>query len=229
MKSRLNLVRDQRGMTLIELVVATTAGAIIFLGLTTVVITSMHTTTRITNRVHATQKARTVVHGVVSSLHSACVVSQFAPIQTGSTGTSLSYISATGSAVVPTPAFKTVSLSGTTLSESTYAKTGGSAPKWTFSSTPSTRTLMTRVSPSSGSGIFSYYGYASGQVSTTPFSTPLSSTDAAKTVQVTVALKVAPPSATITDAKAAANVRDSALLRFTPPTFATSASNLPCE
>jgi Tfp pilus assembly protein PilW len=217
-------------MTLIELVVATTAGAVIFLGLTTVVITSMHQTTRITNRVHATQQARTAVHGIVNSLHSACVASQFAPVQTDSTGTLLRFISATGSEVSPTPVLHSISLSGTTITESIYPYASGTAPRWTFSGTPSsTRQLMTRVSPISGSSIFSYYGYTSGQISATPFSASPLGANAASTVQVTVALKVAPRGSTVTDAKAAAHVQDSALLRFTPPTFNTSSANLPCE
>ena len=124
-----------------------------------------------------------------------------------------------------------ISLSGTTLSQSDCAATGGSTPTWTFSGTPaSTRQLMTGVNPISGSSIFNYYAYSAGQVSSTSLTTPLSSTDAAKTVQVSVAFKASPTTTPIAnDANAATAIQDSALLRFTPATFATSANNLPCQ
>ncbi|MEX2108387.1 MAG: hypothetical protein WD827_05830 [Solirubrobacterales bacterium] len=221
---------DERGMTLIELLVATLAGVIIFFGLTMIVIAAMHQTTRITNRVHTTQQARSALHRIITELHSSCVAPKVAPVIQGSTGTTLKFIHQTGSAVSPVPVMREISLSGTTLSESTYSVTG-TTPKWTPTTTKlSTQTLRTRVSAISGSiPVFRYYAYSGGQISSTPLAVPLSSADAAKAVQVNVAFKVSAPGSSITDAKAAAHVEDSVLLRFTPPTFSTSASNLPCE
>jgi prepilin-type N-terminal cleavage/methylation domain-containing protein len=224
-------IRDQKGMTLIELVVAMAAGMIVFAGLTTMVVASLHQSTRVTRRVHATQEARLAVHRIVTELHSSCVAAEVAPIQANSSGTSLSYVYQTGSGATLTPVLHKVSLTGTTLSVSTYPSTSGSTPEWTFSETASsTSTLMTNVSAVSASEpLFTYYKYVSGLISSTPLPVPLSTENAVRAVQVDVALKVTPPGSSVGTAKQPGIVQDSALLRFTPPGGKTTALNLPCE
>ncbi len=173
-------------------------------GSSTGVIVRFARPTRSPAHVDANQRSRMTMYKVIDELHSACVASQIAPVQTGSTGTLLSFLHQSGSAVSPTPVLSKISLNGTTLSQSDYASTGGTAPTWTFSSTPSsTIQLMTGVSPTSGSSIFNYYAYSNGQVASTPLTTPLSSTDAAKTVQVSVAFKVAPSTTPVVDSNGA--------------------------
>ncbi len=228
---RLVPIGDERGTTLIELVVATMAGSVIFLGLTMVVIASMHQQTRVSKRVHATQEARVVTHRIVTELHSSCVAAEVAPIQPNSSSTSLTYVYQTGSGAALTPVLHKVSLSGTTLSLTTYPATSGSTPQWTFSSTPSsTQTLMTNVSGvSAGEPLFRYYKFQNGAIPSTPLSVPLSSADAALAVQVDIALKVSPTGSTVTDAKAPGIVQDSAYLRFSPPAANVNAANAPCE
>lgn len=231
MRRRLPKMSDQRGITLIELVIASGAGAVVFLGLTMVVIASMHQMTRITDRVHTTSEARTALHRIVTELHSACVASEVAPIQTNSTGSSMTFVYQTGSGAALTPVLRKISLSGTTLSQATYPATSGSTPQWTFSSTPSsTRTLLTNVSAASESvPLFRYFSFSNGQISSTPLAVPLSATNADFTTQVNIALKVSADKAPVTDTKGPAIVQDSAYLRFSPPAAVTTAANLPCE
>ncbi len=232
MRGRLTkLFDDQRGITLVELLVASAAGAIVFMGLTMVVIASVHQTTRITDRIHATSEARTVLHRIVTELHSACVASEVAPIQANSSGTTMTFVYQTGSGAALTPVLRKISLSGSTLSLTTYPATSGSTPQWTFSSTPSsTQTLLTNVSAVSGSvPLFRYYAFSNGQISSTPLAVPLSATNAAFAVQVNVALKISPGGAPVKDADGPAIVQDSAYLRFSPPAAVTAAANLPCE
>ncbi len=228
---RLAPIGDERGMTLIELVVAMAAGMIVFAGITTMVAASLNQSTRVTRRVHATQEARMTVHRVVTELHSACVAAEVAPIQEGSSGTSLSFVYQTGSAATLTPVLHKISLTGTTLSLSTYPSTSGSIPEWKFSSTASsTSTLMTNVSAISASEpIFTYYKYVNGLISSTPLTVPLSEANALAAVQIDIALKVTPPGRTTGAAKLPGIVQDSALLRFTPPGGKSTALNLPCE
>jgi hypothetical protein len=218
-------------MTLVELVVAMATGMVIFGGLTMVVMATMHQTTRTANRVHATQEARLVLQRVVTELHSSCVAVDVAPIQANSDGNSISYIFQTGSGAALTPVVHKVFLSGTVLKMSTYQATSGSTPQWTFSETASsTQTLMTNVAPAtSGGSIFTYYSFSGGSISSTPLSVPLTSTSAAKAVQVNIALKVSPPGEPIASPKGPAVVQNSAYLRFSPPSAVTSAANLPCE
>jgi hypothetical protein len=229
--SRLDRIRDERGVTVVELIIGTLSGMTVFLGLTMVVLGAMHQTTRVSQHVHATQEARTVLHRIVTELHSACVSAEVAPIQEKSSGTSMTFVYQTGSAAALTPVLRQVTLSGGTLTLSTYNSTSGSTPKWTFSSTPaSTQTLLTGVSAVSESvPLFRYYKYENGVISATPLTVPLSAADAAVAVQVNLALEASPPGSTVTDAKAAGVVQDSALLRFTAPAYKPTAINPPCE
>ncbi len=224
--TRGGFISDQSGFTLVEQLVAAAAALVVLFGLTSVIMTSLHQSARVNGRVDATQRARIVLYRVIDGLHSACIAPQIAPVQAGSTGTSLRFLHQTGSAVAPTPILSDVTLSGGTLSESVYPATGGSVPSWTFAGTPSsTRQLMTGVASSPAP--FSYFKYSSGQI--TPLETPLSAPDALRTVQVSVALTVSPSYPETPDPGAAASVQDTALLRFSPAAFSTSANNLPCQ
>lgn len=227
----LDRIRNEGGTTLVELLVATAAGVVVLFAISAMIIVSLRETVRVNTHVDATQRARTVLTKVIEELHSACVAPQIAPVQEGSTGTSISFIHQTGSAVSPTPVLSKVTLSGSTLSQSEYPVTGGEAPEWAFATTASsTQQLMTNISPTSPStSIFNYYSYSNGEVSATPLSTPLSTENAERTVQVGIALTASPQSTPISDPNAGANITDSALLRFTPATFNTASVNLPCE
>lgn len=226
-------IRDESGTTLVELLVATTAGVVVLFAISAMIIVSLRETDRVNTHVDATQRGRTVLNKVIEELHSACIAPEIAPVKEKSTGTMLEFIHQTGSAVAPAPILSKVTLSGGTVSQSNYSSTGGSAPTWTFSETPSsTEQLMTNISPTTPSkSIFSYYSYTNGEISETSLSTPTTELkeNAAHTVEVKVALTAGPQNTPIEDTNAAANVTDSALLRFSPAPYNTSAPNLPCQ
>jgi Tfp pilus assembly protein PilW len=227
------LLRDERGMTLIELLIASTAGVVVMTGIVLTMIVTMRETNRVAGHVEANQNARITMTKVLNQLHSACIAPQITPVQEESTGTMLSFIHQSGAAVAPTPVLSKVSLTGTTLSQSDYAVTGGTAPKWTFSTTASsTVQLMTGVSPISATvPIFSYFAYSNGQVSSTPLAASPLGANAASAVEVDVAFQTAPAaSKTVSkDANAETEIQDSALLRLTPPGYGATAANLPCQ
>lgn len=238
MRRRLDL-RDESGMTLIELLVATAAGVVVVAGLSATLIVVMRESSRVASHVNANQRARVTMTKVIDQLHSACFAYDYAPVQSGSDGNNLIFThptAATTTKVAPTPVKSKISLSGTTLTQSDYAATTTTQP-WSFSTTPSTTMeLMTGVSAiSTGLPVFRYYAYESGKVGTVPLSvTPagLSAADAERTVQVNVAFKANPlktPLSASSDPNAATGLQDSALLRFTPSGYETSASYLPCE
>jgi hypothetical protein len=233
MSAALEPIRDESGTTMVELVVGLAIGLVVLSTLTTVIIVTLHGSARVSARVEATQNGRVVLARVMEELHSACVAPKVAPIQVGSSGTSLRFIRAAGkegSAVAPTPTFTEIKLSGTVLSQSDYAATGGTAPTWTFSNTAKTTQLMTNVAPLvAGGPIFSYYSYANGALSTTPLTTPLDTNGAALTVQVKVGFATAPGKTPVKDAGASSAIQDSAILRLTPPSFNEQAVSLPCQ
>lgn len=224
-------IRDESGTTLVELLVGITAGVVVIFAISLMVIVSLRESNRVNTHVDATQRGRIVLNNVIEELHSACIAPEIAPVRKGSTGTTLEFIHQTGSAVAPTPILSKVSLGGGTVSQSNYASTGGSAPTWTFSETASsTEQLMTNVSTTSPSkSIFTYYSYSNGEVAEIPVTTELGQENAERTVEVKVALTAGPRSTPIEDTNAAANVADSALLRFSPAPYNTSAPNLPCQ
>lgn len=236
LRNRLRRVRDdERGMTLIELLVATAAGAVVIAGVSSAVIVTLRESNRVASHVDANQRARLTMTRVIDQLHSACFASEYSPIQSGSSSTALIFTHptvATASKVLPIPVKSEIVLSGTTLTQNDYAATTTAAP-WSFAATASSTTLMTGVSPISASiPVFRYFKYASGKVSTTSLAVPLSTVEAEKAVQVTVAFKVGPLKnalSTTSDPNAATPIQNSALMRFTPSGFEPTEENRPCE
>jgi Tfp pilus assembly protein PilW len=235
------LMRDESGTTMVEMLVGLAMGMIVITGLTLVVIVTMHASARVSARVEATQDGRVVLSNITEQLHSACVYPKIAPIKGGSSGETfastpnkLAFVhagSSQGQAVAPTPVLSVISLTGTTLSQSDYAVSGGTAPNWTFSTTASeTRQLMTKVAPIPGrTSIFTYYSYLNGGLSELSASPTLSATNAGKTIEVRVALNTSPRATPVADQGNDASIQDSAVLRLTPPSFNENATALPCQ
>jgi Tfp pilus assembly protein PilV len=150
------------GFTLIEMLVTMLAGMVVLTALFTIVDVTLHQATRTFSRIDATQRARVRLEQVENELHSACVASQVTPVQAGSSDSQLTFISQYGNAALPTPVEHqiTYNSSNGTLTDSVYAVSGGTAPSWTFSASPSsTTTLLTNVSPSPGYPVFQYFSY----------------------------------------------------------------------
>jgi hypothetical protein len=183
---------------------------------------------------------------ITQALNSACVSSQVPPIvSTGSTGSYVTdgthvyfYSSLTDGPTV-TPNLIEVALSGGSLVMNTYANTGGSAPSatnqnpWTFSSTASPSfTLLPYAAQTVSAGntvpLFQYYGYGSGgTISSTPYTTPLSSANAATTAEVAVSFQ-ALPSDNWSAGGRGVDLANSVVLRLTPASAASGATNTPC-
>ncbi len=163
-------VGSEQGFTLVELLVAILASAIVVGALYSLVFLSMIETSRTFTRLDATQQARTMLESIENELHSTCVADQVTPIQGGGTGTQdstatqLVFLSQEGTAASLTPVEHDISFANGTLSDTTYAVSGGTAPNWTFSSTPSgTTTLLRNVSQrvvnATPVPVFKYFAY----------------------------------------------------------------------
>jgi Tfp pilus assembly protein PilW len=188
-------VRDQRGTTLIELIVGISMSMVVLVAVVTMTASVLHHTDRINRRVDANSRGRPVMTRIVQGLHSACVTSHIVPIQTGSTGTSISFLSKTGSAVGPTPDLHTISLSGGALTENVYQANNNTPPGYggftTRISGPTT--LLSNVA-APGGVVFRYYDFVTGTglLNTTPLTTPLTDTSAARAAYVTIAFTSMP-------------------------------------
>jgi hypothetical protein len=172
---------------------------------------------------------------ITEQLHSACIQPQMAPVLSESTRTTLVFVHAatgTASAVAPTPVKTTISLEGETLTQKDTAWVSGTNPKWVWSSTtPPAKTLLTKVGPlTAGGPVFTYWVYTGGSLKPIELiGTSKLEGEAAKTVEVQVALNALPQSRPVKDAGSDASVQSMAVLRLTPPTFAESAPALPCQ
>jgi Flp pilus assembly pilin Flp len=224
---------DERGATLIELMVGLAAGMVVLAALSMLMITTVRTTGRVSARVDATQRARVVMTNISEQLHSACIEPQMAPILAKSTETKLEFVhaaSGTAAAVAPTPVKSTIWLEGETLKQADVKWVSGLAPKWVWSgSPPAIRTLLTKVGPlTPGGAIFTYWKYEKG-IPKKILAPPTGLTEPEEVVQVQVSLNAFPTSQPVKDAGSDASLQTSAVLRLTPPTFSESAPALPCQ
>jgi hypothetical protein len=227
---------DERGTTMVELLVGMAMGMIVLVGLSMTIITVLHGTARVDARVEATDNARIAVTRIIEELHSACVSPQIAPVRESSTGTTLIFWHAAAGEtemVQPIPVKSKIAYSNGTLTQTDYARSGGTSPKWEFEAETvghgTTRTLLPNVAPpSSSSSVFAYEKYEGGLLK--PLSSAgLSEAEAAATIVVRVALSASPKSSPVADEGADATIKDSATLRLTPPSFNQGASAPPCQ
>jgi type II secretory pathway component PulJ len=196
------LQRDERGFTLIELVIAMSMGMVISLAALGFLGFATGDVTRITERVHVDQTGRAALERISLELHSACVMASIAPVQEKSNENEIKFISESG----VQSSFSTVHLHQIiytpagggkkgTLVEKLYSSvpppTGKEGPNYTFSKTASSiNKLLTGVQQSESGGkavpVFRYYRYYQSTdalpegAKTTPYAefypTPLSNT-----------------------------------------------------
>jgi hypothetical protein len=173
-------LRDERGMTLVELLAASAAAVVIMLALFTILDVTLRQTSRQLTRVTATQRARTTYESIENELHSACIASGEAPIQPSTQATggangsipsdanNLVFVSQYGTSVSPTPVEHRITFDPTskTLKEYTYPVSGSSPSTWMFASTTTgpTKTLLNNVQQAKDSSgnpipVFQYFAY----------------------------------------------------------------------
>lgn len=228
--TRREYIRDERGTTLVEMIVGISMASILMFAMTMVIIVSMHASARSSAEVSSTQLARNGLASIIQQLHSACIYPQVAPVWKESNGTKLIFTHSTGAEVTAKPVKSEIVLKEGALTQYDYASTGSLSPPWTFAEkATASRQLMTGVGPIPGNpAIFNYYTATNGQISSTPLSTPLEA-NAKTTILISVGVSTAP-----TAKKQSANssvstqIQDSALLRLTAPTFNETVSP-PCQ
>ena len=223
-RSQLTSARAESGFTLVELLVAMAASMIVLIGLSEVLVAVLHQSQATVTRVASTRNARIGFSTIENELHSACVSSGaangFAPIQSGSTATSMSFVTYTGPSLNPTPTWHVLTLtSSNTLTDTTETVTG-SAGNWSpVASSAQTTTLLSNVTAytdpttKTTTPVFQYFYYADNKApdggywwvipdglsaypnGTVPTASPitplpLTSTTAGQTVEVLVTLNV---------------------------------------
>ena len=233
-------IREEGGFTIVELLVGILASMAILSAAVLVSTAAIHNQARVADRVEANQRVRPMMTRMVQELHSACIAQHVVPIIADGTATGpnasssnqISFLSMSGSAVVPTPEKHVITLTGTTLNESVYDATGGTQPgPWTFSPTPTaskSRQLLTDVSAPSG-GMFRYYRFVNGALSPTPQPNPLPAADAPFIAIVDIGVVAAPTGgASSLDNRSPITMSDSVDLRLEAAGQYPNQENQPC-
>jgi len=231
---------DSGGFSLMELIWAMGLGMIILLAAFTVIDRSFMANKTVSDREDALQRGRQALELITRQLRSqVCLQTSPAqlPITTGQDQsiTFFTYLGDPTGATVANgqrdsgtnqvyPEQHTITYASNKITESD-AKVTSIAPL-TIASAYRTTVLATNV-VLPNSKLFQYYaGSASGGVSTTPLTTPLSATDAASVVQIGVNYKVLPTKITDTANPQATTFTDSVFFRSVSPEDTT---NQPCD
>ncbi len=238
-------VREERGTTLIELLVALVAGLIVTGALLGILVISLRQSTTLGDKLQADQIGRIAMTKVADELHSACISPSFTPVQTGSGENELMFITAySPEAVIPNAEEHRIvyTSANKTLTDYSYKSSGGSWPKFTFpavSSPTSTVKLAGHISPVVTKGtterIFTYYKYAekSSESTETPLTTleekkGLTESQAASAASVLIQF-----AATAEDGNTALersiNLRDQITFSFSVPNSETPVHDAPCQ
>ena len=209
---------DERGATIVELLVGMAMGMVVLAGLSMVIISTLHGNARVVARVEATQNARLTVTKIVEQLHSACASPRLIPIKEGDSSTQLIFLHAESGKQ---------SLAAPPLVESKIVLEGNGT-LWETEKGQK-RTLIEHVGPGGPNGeLFAYFNYQNGALGTTKLPVPLTASTAAETVYVKVMLNADPRANPTKDAGSDATVWDSATLRLTPPLYNTELAP-PCQ
>jgi Tfp pilus assembly protein PilW len=228
---------DERGFTLIEVLVSLFTGMIVLIATFSLLDISLANSSRIADRASANQRGRTAMERILLDLHSSCVSPAISsgkewPVKEGSEPTVLKVISQEGTE----PLFANVHLheikltEAGTLTDTTYLSTSPYEPKVGYqfpAKALGTTTVLTGVSKTAGEPVFRYYEYEkeTGTLSKTPLTTPLTKAGAEGAVKVTIAFTVAPESGN-KKADRQVNLTSSIVLRQSP--YTSNALNEPC-
>ncbi|HEY7256432.1 MAG TPA: prepilin-type N-terminal cleavage/methylation domain-containing protein [Solirubrobacterales bacterium] len=232
------MIRDERGFTLVEMLVGMMTAMVVLAAILMLVQLAVKSQDQTAERVAADQRGRPAMNKILDRLHATCVAPLMTPVKEGSDDNTLILLSKDGSEALMTPDRYVIGLTGTSLTESVYAPTGGEPPEWTFASTPSKTTqIVEGVGPAAIGEppevvpIFRYYAYEDadhdGVIETVPLKTPLSKTDASRTVRVDIAFSVRPAGGE-GNAFDAVALTDSATLRIEPASEDSAQVNMPC-
>jgi type II secretory pathway component PulJ len=243
-------VSREAGFTLVEVLVATVVGMVLVLAAFALLEFSTRDVSRITDRAHADQTGRVALENIMLALHSSCVAVGINPVQLGSNGSELKFISEQSPlnagkepvSAIPSAQLRKLifSKSKSTLTEQTWTgKWELTKSQYVFNEAekPTERVLLNGISQTGEQPIFQYYRYYNehdtepkyGQIDPTAF-VPKGPEEAETITKVTAAFTLTPEGTESSFAKGdrAVALEDSAILRLTPSSEGSNISNQPC-
>jgi prepilin-type N-terminal cleavage/methylation domain-containing protein len=238
---------SERGVTLVELLVAMMMSAIVIVGATAIIVSSLDATQQVTQRVTALGEARTGTETLLGQLNSGCLINGVSPVLSSTTtgispavssdSSDLVFVSGTGDSATATPTEHVVKVSSGALIDSAYSYTGTTASlstpsAWTFATSPS-RVLNLAEHVTTGTGaMFTYYAYSNYQTGTDSLlnapalTAPLTATTAPTVAEVALDIRFA-PAGSYYNASTTSELQDAAVFSLTAQD--TSNQNAPCQ
>jgi prepilin-type N-terminal cleavage/methylation domain-containing protein len=192
---RLTRLNDERGFSLIELLVAMVIGMVVLMAAFMVLDRTISASGQVADRTEALQRGRQAMDLVTRQLRSQVCVGTTKPIVSG-TDTSISFYADMSDGTTPIKQ-RTLSYSSATdtITESVVMG-AGTYPSLTFTGAPTSSPLLTKVKQILDGGttlrpIFRYYGYQTGTTNGTlvQLSTPLSATDLGRVALIKVGFR----------------------------------------
>lgn len=169
---------DERGFTLVELLVAMVTGIVVIGALFTILEVSLAQSTKIANETYSDQIGRTALARIVDEMHDACIHSEFKPVEEESgkekTGEAvLTFVNTYSEAAAPEPKeiyqhrivwkLESGSTKFGTLTEYVSTFSHGTWPEYTEAGTETKMLLASHIAQSESGGqkkpIFTYYRY----------------------------------------------------------------------
>lgn len=188
-------MREERGETIVELLVAFMVAGLILWAAMQLLVTSTNIAARDIDRSEAVQRGRLALDRVTTVLGSqVCLGANTPPVQ-DATATSVSVISgiASGTAFAPSLHQFTLDTVNRKLVETTTNGVG-TPPNTTFTGTVKSATLVADVAAPSGAAMFRYYAFdpVLGAQQLDELTPPLTAADRARVVRITVAMTIRP-------------------------------------
>ena len=190
---------SEDGFSLTEILVSIPIGVVLLSAVFVMMRASVRQSANITDRTEAIQRGRTAMERVTRQLRSqVCPTTTGTALTTADANTLTLYVDMTGGTSQPERRTLTYDPAAQTLTEYEYVASSGSWPNFTWPASPTrTRQLLNNVTAVSGVPFFRYYQYdASGDVSPTPMTTPVSAANLPRVVNVAVGFVSKPRKAT---------------------------------
>jgi prepilin-type N-terminal cleavage/methylation domain-containing protein len=213
------LMRNERGMTVIELVVAMAIGTIVIAGALTALTRAFQIQKEAVDRTDATQRGRLALESMTRVLRSqVCMGTPRTAVKAADNNSVSVTADLSGGATLPDKYTLTYSPTAKTMTEYMYDGSG-TYPTLIFPSTPTrTRVLLTNVVASGSTPIFTYWALQStGDGANTQLtSVPLSDANMSKVASISINYTTR-PAGTATDDKRATAFKDDVYVRSSDP------------
>lgn len=187
-------LRDERGLTLVELMVSTLVGTLVLLAAYALLDSTISSTARTTDRTHALQEARLALELMTRQLRSQVCPEPGGESVAAGGDRSVTFYADLGTNRIPDRHRVTLDPTTRTIVQEVWKPTTPVGPPWSYPASPtSTTQLAEEVEPLEDVPVFRYYAFTDSEpyepTVLLPADPALSDTDRARVVRIAIAFK----------------------------------------